>query len=142
MGEAHNNLGFLLVQICRAHRNQLDAALEQLGLHVGQEHAVYQLALQGDVPQSQLAQSLFIDVSTATKMLARLERDGIIERRPDPDDGRVSRVALTSHGRTLVQPVIDLWSDVETRLQQGMTDAEQALLRRLLVHMLRNMTGG
>jgi MarR family transcriptional regulator, organic hydroperoxide resistance regulator len=140
MGNTPDNLGLLLVQLCRAHRNQLDAALNQLGLHVGQEHAVYQLALQREVAQSQLAQSLFIDVSTATKMLARLERDGVITRRPDPHDGRVSLVSLTDHGQALVQPVIDTWSAIEGRLRQGMTDVEQALLRRLLAQMVRNLT--
>jgi MarR family transcriptional regulator, organic hydroperoxide resistance regulator len=142
MHDASDNLGFLLVQLCRAHRNQLDAALGRLGLHVGQEHAVYQLARAEGIPQSQLAQSLFIDVSTATKMLARLERDGIIARSPDPHDGRVSLVSLTPHGRSLVEPVVATWAAIEAQLRLGMTEAEQALLRRLLAHMVRNLSPG
>jgi MarR family transcriptional regulator, organic hydroperoxide resistance regulator len=139
MQTEQNNLGFLLVQLARAHRNRLDSALDKLNLSVGQEHAIYQLARQANVPQAQLAHSMFIDPSTATKMLARLERNGVIQRSPDPTDGRVSLVSLTPYGQTLVQPVIATWDTIETQLRQGMTDAEQALLRRLLVQMVQNL---
>jgi MarR family transcriptional regulator, organic hydroperoxide resistance regulator len=140
MHTEQDNLGFLLVQLARAHRNRLDSALGKLNLSVGQEHAVYQLARQAGIPQAQLAHSMFIDPSTATKMLARLERDGIIQRSPDPTDGRVSLVALTPYGQSLVQPVIAIWDAIETQLRQGMTEAEQILLRRLLVQMVQNLT--
>lgn len=137
---ADANVGFLLVLICRAHRNALNDALNALGLHVGQEHVVYQLAMQDGIPQSQLARSMFIDVSTATKMLLRLERAAIIERRPDVEDARVSHVYLTSQGRELIQPVIDIWTTIEAQLMAGLNETEQALLRRFLVQLLQNLS--
>lgn len=106
---------------------------------MGQEHAIYQLALQEGIPQTQLAKSMFIDVSTATKMLARLERDGIIERRADGADGRVWLVHLTHKGKSLVQPVIAAWNEIETQLLDTFTEAERALLRRLLMQLTKNL---
>jgi DNA-binding MarR family transcriptional regulator len=140
MRQAEANVGLLLVQLCRAHRNRLSAALSGLGLHVGQEHAVFQLGLQDGIPQSQLASNLFIDVSTATKMLLRLERDGLIERRADETDARVWLVHLTPKGKALVQPVIAVWSDIEAQLLSNFTDAEQALLRRMLLQLTTNLS--
>ena len=133
-------LGLLLVQICRAHRNLVAAALDEISVHVGQEHVVYRLAIEEGIAQSQLAEALCLDASTVTKMLLRLERDGVVERRADPEDRRISRVYLTAHGKALVRPVADIWSHVEARLVAGLTETEQALLRRLLMQVLTNLS--
>jgi len=63
-----SSIGLLLVQICRAHRHLVDVALNRIGVHVGQEHMVYRLAIQEGIAQTQLAQALCIDTSTATKI--------------------------------------------------------------------------
>ena len=36
-----------------------------------------------------------------TKTLRRMERDGLVERRPDADDGRAVRIYLTPRARAL-----------------------------------------
>jgi DNA-binding MarR family transcriptional regulator len=130
----------LLVQVCRAQRNLAAAALEALNIHVGQENLVYRLAAEEGVSQVQLANSLCLDASTVTKMLLRLERDGVIERRSDADDARILRVYLTPHGKTLVQPVLGVWRQMEERITQGMSEAEILLLRRLLLHIQSNLS--
>jgi DNA-binding MarR family transcriptional regulator len=132
-------VGLLLVQLCRAHRNLVAGALEGLHVHVGQEHVVYRLAIEQGITQAQLADALCVDASTVTKMLQRLERDGVVERRADPEDARVQRVYLTPNGTRLVQPVVDIWRRAEARLMAGMTEAEWVLARRLLLQMLSNL---
>jgi MarR family transcriptional regulator, organic hydroperoxide resistance regulator len=132
-------VGLLLVQLCRAHRNFVAGALEGLHVHVGQEHVVYRLAIEQGITQAQLAEALCVDASTVTKMLQRLERDGVVERRADPEDARVQRVYLTPNGTRLVQPVVDIWRGAEARLMAGMTEAEWVLARRLLLQMLSNL---
>jgi DNA-binding MarR family transcriptional regulator len=130
----------LLAQISRAQRNLAAVALDAIHMHVGQENLVYRLAAEEGVSQTQLAGALCLDASTVTKMLLRLERDGIVERRADTEDGRILRVYLTSHGKTLVQPVLDVWRQMEARITQGMSEAELLLLRRLLLHILSNLS--
>jgi MarR family transcriptional regulator, organic hydroperoxide resistance regulator len=140
MRRFEHGIGLLLVQICRAHRNLVAAALEDISVHVGQEQVVYRLAIQEGITQAQLGEALCVDASTVTKMLLRLERDGVIERRPDAVDARISRVYLTPQGKALVQPIIDIWSQVEARLVGGLTETEQVLLRRLLLQLLSNLS--
>lgn len=140
MADMEPEIGPLLIQICRAQRNLAAAALDVIHMHVGQENLVYRLAAEEGVSQAQLAGVLCLDASTVTKMLLRLERDGVVERRPDADDARVSRVYLTPHGRALVEPVLDVWRQMEARITQGMSEAETLLLRRLLLQVLNNLS--
>jgi len=133
-------MGLLLAQICRAHRNLVASALDQISVHVGQDHVVHRLAIEEGITQTRLAEALCVDASTVTKTLVRLERSGVIERRPDSADARISRVYLTALGRSLVNPVADIWRRAEQRLVQNLSEIERALLRRLLMQVLANLS--
>jgi len=129
-----------VLQIHKAHRSRAEAALNKLGLHTGQEMLLLQLWIEEGIPQSQLAASMEVEPPTATKMLQRMERAGLIERRPDPEDARISRVYLTERGRALEQPVLDVWKQLEAQTVAGLSLTEQALLHRLLMQILTNLS--
>ena len=137
---AEEGIGLVLTQICRAHRNRVAAALDEIRVHVGQDHFLYRLAIDEGISQAQLADALCVDASTVTKTLLRLERDGLVARRADSADTRMVRVYLTTRGRTLVKPVVAIWKRAERRLVKGLSQAEQAQLRRFLLQILANLT--
>jgi MarR family transcriptional regulator, 2-MHQ and catechol-resistance regulon repressor len=57
----------------------------------------------GDVSLNRLASELFVDKSTASRVVALLEVRGLLERESDPRDGRGIRLRLTTAGRELQQ---------------------------------------
>lgn len=140
MRQIQDYIGFQLLQIHRAHRRHAEATLNKLGLHTGQEMVLLQLWLEEGIPQSQLAACIEVEPPTATKMLQRMERAGLIERRPDPEDARVSRVYLTERGRSLEKPVLDVWRQLEAQSVAGLSPTELALLRRLLMQVYANLS--
>lgn len=140
MRQIQDFIGFQLLQIHRAHRARAEAALNKLGIHTGQELLLLQLWIEEGIPQSQLAACMGVEPPTATKMLQRMEHAGLIERRPDPEDARVSRVYLTERGRTLEQPVLEVWKQLEAQTVASLSPTEQALLRRLLMQVSANLS--
>jgi len=54
---------------------------------------------------SDLAEVLYTDLSTVSRQVQAAERAGLVERRPDPLDGRASRVRLTRRGRNAFERV-------------------------------------
>lgn len=133
-------LGVQLIQAYKAHHQQAEEAFHQLGIYVGQEMILLQLGNEEGIPQSQIAACSGVEAPTMTKTLQRMERAGLIERRPDPTDARVSLVYLTEQGRALVQPVLAIWKQLEEQTLRGLTEAEQALLRRLLTQVSTNLS--
>jgi len=132
-------IGFRILQIHRAHRNRAEAAFNELGLYTGQEWVLFQLWNEEGQTQTQLVSSLRVEPPTITKTLDRLEKTGLVERRQDPDDARVSRVYLTPAGRVLEAKVRKVWDELEALTTEGLSDVELALLRRLLDQIFQNL---
>jgi DNA-binding MarR family transcriptional regulator len=59
--------------------------------------------LHGPVRVSDVAQTLNVALSVASRQVAALERAGYVERDADPDDGRAHRVQATEAGRTVLE---------------------------------------
>jgi DNA-binding MarR family transcriptional regulator len=133
-------LGYLLVQVCRAHRGRAQELLGAIDLHPGQEMLLLRLWPGDGLPQSQLAAEMCVQPATITKMLDRLERSGLVERRADIEDQRVSRVYLTAAGQAMQAPVEAVWQALEAQSVAQLTLEERLLLRRLLLQVLNNLT--
>jgi DNA-binding MarR family transcriptional regulator len=56
----------------------------------------------GPMRSNALAEAVFSDPSTISRQVAALVKDGLIERRADPADGRASLLAVTSKGQELL----------------------------------------
>jgi len=140
MAEYEENIGVLLAHICKAQRSLAEGEFNKLGLHVGQELVLLSLMDQESVGQSDLVTHLCVEPPTVTKMLQRMEKAGLVERRQDDEDGRASRVNVTAQGRALQQPILQVWDNLEARMLANMTMTEQTLLRRLLMQALANLT--
>lgn len=126
-------LGYSLVQVARTHRRWVSAALEQLGLHVGQELLLARLCGREGDRQTVLAEALGVELPTVHKMLARLEKAGFVERRADPGDARASLAYLTPEGRETCARIQEIWREADRRLRQALpTDVDAADLERLL----------
>jgi DNA-binding MarR family transcriptional regulator len=79
-----------------------------------------------------LSRRMLVTAGNLTGLVDRAERDGVVERRPDPNDRRLSRVFLTSRGRDLVQGVIPAHSQHVSELLSSLDATERRELRRLL----------
>jgi MarR family transcriptional regulator, organic hydroperoxide resistance regulator len=134
-----DNVGFRILQVHRAHRNRAEVALAELGLYVGQEMVLFQLWAEEGLAQSQLGEILCVGAATMAKSLSRLERAGLVARRPDAEDARVSRVYLTPQGRALEGQVQAIWAELERLSLQGLSEEEQGSLRRLLERVQANL---
>jgi DNA-binding MarR family transcriptional regulator len=133
-------LGYLIVQICRAHRNKAQELLAQIELHPGQEFMLLSLYPEDGCAQSDLAEKMCVQPATITKMLDRLVKNGLVERRPDTEDQRVSRVYLTQEGRALQHPIAQAWQVLEEASFANLSLEERILLRRLLMQVNQNLS--
>ena len=134
--------GYALAKVCKAHRVNVAEHLAELGLHAGQEMVLIELFEQDGLRGGELAERLGVEPPTVTKMLSRLEKCGLVERRQDLRDARSFRVYLTVEGRSLEEPLARCWEKVEERTFAGMSIGERQTFRRLLAKVRSNIDLG
>lgn len=57
----------------------------------------------GPVTVTELAEAEQVSAATVSRMTKEMEREGLVERSSDPDDGRVQRIRATERGRRILE---------------------------------------
>lgn len=91
-----------------------------------------------ELTPGQLVRQTLVGSGTTTNRLDRLESRGLIDRRPDPEDGRMRRVRLTDRGRDRVDAAVADLLDRERRLLGGLSEPDRNTLAGLLRSVLVN----
>ncbi|MEU6564307.1 MarR family winged helix-turn-helix transcriptional regulator [Nocardia nova] len=85
-----------------------------------------------------LAGYLGLDKSTMTGLVRRAEERGLLQREPNPDDGRVVDVVLTEEAGTLVETVRERVGRELSSMTDALAPGEQRRLQSLLRRMLES----
>lgn len=94
---------------------------------------------EGSLRVTELASLAGLDTSTVSRHVAQLQKTGLIERTPDPDDGRAQRVGLTGAGET---QLVEAFECRRALLSSGITDwteADVGLLGQLLTRFVETI---
>lgn len=104
-----DNLGFLLAKASQRWNELLYDALVEAGfpeVRPAYGSLLVPLFEEDGLRQGELARRARLSKQTLTTMTRALERDGLVERRPDPDDARATRIYLTARAQKL-RPVAE-----------------------------------
>lgn len=134
-------IGYELVHVARLHRARTAQLLTQLGLFPGQEQVLTLLAAENGRTMGDLAATLRVRPPTASKTVARLAAQGLVERRSTNGDGRVVRVDLTEEGRRRAEAVDAVWAELEAEAVDGLDGKDRKRLKKLLRKMGKNVAG-
>ena len=135
-----DDLGFLLAKATQRWNELLHDRFKAAGfadVRPSYGSILVPLFEQNGLRMTELARRSRLSKQTMTTMVRLLERDGFVERRPDPSDGRAALVFLTGRGRQL-QPVAaailgELERLVRGRLSVEAVDWLKQALRELML---------
>jgi len=131
--------GHLISLAARGFARLSEARLKPMGFGVG--HLPVLVALEDGQATSQrdLARFARIEQPSMAQMLARMERDGLISRTPDPVDKRSSRVVLTQDARARLPQACAVLFDGNSAALAGFTEHESTQLVTLLTRLIDNL---
>jgi DNA-binding MarR family transcriptional regulator len=107
-------------------------------LHPAQATCLQVLAANDGITQRDLARTLHLSPPTVTAMLQRMEASGVIERRPDAADQRLSRVYVTPAGRGLQEELRCVFAERIRQTFGSMEPEDRRELERLLTVLSDN----
>jgi DNA-binding MarR family transcriptional regulator len=131
--------GHLISLAARGFARLSEARLKPLGFGVGHLPVLVALRDGRASTQRDLARFAKIEQPPMAQMLARMERDGLIDRAPDPDDGRSSRITLTKLAEARLPDAIAVLLRGNHEVLAGFTEEEARLLADLLTRLIANL---
>lgn len=136
-----NALGFWIHRVYQASRNQMYRTFREHGDDITPEQWAVLIRLweQDGRVQGELSEVTFRDAPTMSRIVAGMEERGLLERRVDPDDGRVRRVHLTRHGRALEKKLVPLVERIVAGMVEGIDERALVTTRNTLRKMFDNL---
>jgi DNA-binding MarR family transcriptional regulator len=131
--------GHLISLAARGFARLSEARLKPLGFGIGHLPVLVALHTGRAVTQRELARFARIQQPPMAQMLARMERDGLIRRTPDPADGRSTHIALTEFALARLPEAVATLFRGNRDAVAGFTDEEIAQLLALLDRVVANL---
>lgn len=130
--------GHYISRIARAFARIGDMRLRELGFATAHLPVLTALRDGARLSQTELARWAKVEQPSMAQLLARMERDGIIRREPDPRDRRSSLIALTDEARVKLPAGRAILEAGNREAMSGLSDEEVATLIGLLQRVLAN----
>ena len=111
---------------------------ERHGLSEGRIGVLFRLKRGGDMPLGELADDLDSSPRNITGLVDHLERDGLVERVPDPTDRRSVRARLTAEGRALIDRIWEEGMEHQHEVVGALSKDDLAQLRHLCLMLVEN----
>lgn len=116
---------------------RLDGIAAAYGLsHRGDLETLTELDLVGPLTPSELAEDLLLTTGGMTVRLNRLEKAGLIERQPNPRDGRGVLVHLTTAGKDVAEDALATLIEAHSAIVGTLKKSDRGHLTRLLRSLL------
>lgn len=121
-------------------RDYLTPAYAEIGLKLGEFDVLATLVRSGapyKLTPTELYRSTMMSSGGMTARVDKLEKAGLVERCPHPEDRRALTVCVTDKGLKLVRDMIPDYVGVQARAVEGLSASEQDQLSTLLEKLIR-----
>lgn len=132
-------VGFSLHDVARMMRRDFDRRAREQGLTRARWQVLWYLARREGIYQAALAELLNVAPISLTRQLDRLEEEGLVERRTDPDDRRRYRLYLTDQAQPALENLHRLAEQTRRRALAGLEKNDIEALQRVLSVMRTNL---
>lgn len=140
--EKTQSAGYLTNHLARLFAQALHERIRPLGLAPAQFMTLLELWAEDGLTQRDLVERLDVEQATMANTLARMVRDGLVVRRPHPEDGRAQQVWLTPKARELQGPATAAARAVNQVALDGLSPDERRQLLGLLGRAIEGLRGG
>jgi DNA-binding MarR family transcriptional regulator len=128
----------LATQFARSVTRALQSRAVRLGFSPGQFPVLLELWEEEGLTQRQLLDRVDVEQATMANTLARMERDGLIERRVHPRDKRAQQIFLTEKARAMREEALTLAREAEDAVFSGFRRFEKELLKEYIRWAIAN----
>lgn len=128
-GDSVGSLTFLVRKAWLTMRSAIGAELKAFGLSTSQYATLMMAAARPGMSAADVAREVASSRQAANEMLGGLEREGLIERRPNPSDRRTHQIHVTESGRARLAAARIAVDRREAELEAAFTPEQRDMIR-------------
>jgi len=103
-----NSMGFVVNMTAKAFQKSFDIELRKnAGVSLSQWRVVGALVIQPGLTQKEIADKVGIEGATLVPIIDKMEKEGLLKRKPDSSDRRVNRIYLTQKADSLWESMVE-----------------------------------
>lgn len=133
-------VGYALVRVAHLLSQKMDRQLADLELSANGYGVLYQLQSDPDVSSAELARRIVLTPQSVGPLLAKMARDGLVEREQPGGSGTAIITRLTAEGQRRLAAATALVQGLDDELVAPLGPAARSALDEQLWHMLRALT--
>src|SRR6478609_6369408 len=111
---------FTIMDVARLLKTYADQRARQFGISRAQWAVLVRIGRHEGLKQTELADILDLQPISLTRLLDRLAENGLIERRPDPNDRRANRLYLLPAARPMLDELAGIGTDMMKTVLDGL----------------------
>jgi DNA-binding MarR family transcriptional regulator len=138
--DVERSIGCWVAQTSNALRRAMNDELAREGITFRQWEVLTWSVSGEALSQAELAERMGIEAQTLVGILARMERDGWLERSCCPNDRRKKRFRPTPQAEAVWSRMIDCCRRVRNRATEGMTEEDLAVFKRICEVIRQNLS--
>lgn len=135
-------ISYVVGRLDRAISQQLEQAVSAHGLTLTQYTALSVLRRRSGLSNAQLARRTYVRPQSMIQVIRTLEREGLIERAPDANHGRILRTELTRKGRTVLAGCDRAVTKVEDAMLADLSAEQREALLAALLSCVQHLGAG
>jgi DNA-binding MarR family transcriptional regulator len=133
------NVGFLFKDVSRLWVRFFEQRAIELGMTLSQAKVLVYLSRNEGTTQARLAELTDTDPMTLVRVIDRMEKDGWLERRPDPSDRRAYRLYLKRAADPVLAEIHRIGDKARGEALAGLSQDDRARLLSLLERIHTNL---
>jgi DNA-binding MarR family transcriptional regulator len=133
------NIGFLLAKASKRWNELLAERFAERGfpeVRPSYGSVLVPLLEEDGLRMGELARRSRLSKQTMTTMVRLVERDGLVARRPDPDDRRAARVHLTERAKAFQPIAEETLAELDERIEERLGEPGKEALERALKEVM------
>ena len=135
------SVGFVVNSTAKAFQKALDIELRKnVGVTISQWRVVVMLIQYPGLTQKEIADKINVESATLVPVIDKMEKDGLLKRKPDSKDRRVNRIYLTPKADSLWDSMLECAIHIRKASTKDVSESDIATTLETLRKISKNLS--
>ena len=136
-----NSIGLVVYSVSKTFQKAFDLELRnKIGITITQSKVIFTLYLHSGLTQRELADKIGVESPTLVPIIDKMEEDGYVQRKFDPQDRRIKRVYTTSKTDSLWDSMMECATQIRKVSTKEVSEQEIKSALEVIKKITENLT--